>query len=301
MTTPLMLAMIALALAQPVPAALARTRWPDRSPRAAIVLWQSLALAAVLATLGAGLSAAWWLVLHEGRPVADPGLLRVGLHVACLGLTLLVGVRLTWAAWSVGRELRSARRRHRHLVDLLGAPDAAHGGVRVLDASDPIAYCVPGLDSRVVITRGALSALEEPEVEAVLAHERSHLRARHDLVVEGFSALHRAFPRLLRSDASLDRTRELVEMLADDRARVRTGELPLARALVKVGGRPAPQGALGSGGGVLERRLLRIADPPQARAAAAACYLLAAAVTIGPTAALAIPWLSSAAATLRLG
>ena len=39
---------VALMLVGPVPALLARASWPLRAPRAAIVLWQSIALAAVL-------------------------------------------------------------------------------------------------------------------------------------------------------------------------------------------------------------------------------------------------------------
>ena len=39
---------MALVLSGPVPAMLARASWPMRAPRAAIVLWRSIALAAVL-------------------------------------------------------------------------------------------------------------------------------------------------------------------------------------------------------------------------------------------------------------
>ena len=45
-------------------------------------------------------------------------------------------------------------------------------------------------------------ALGRAELAAVLAHERSHLRARHDLVLEAFTVLHRAFPRWVSSAAA---------------------------------------------------------------------------------------------------
>src|SRR5918995_649982 len=51
------LAVLALALAGPVPLGLARARWPQRVPRAAIVLWQAIAVAAVLAAVGSALAA----------------------------------------------------------------------------------------------------------------------------------------------------------------------------------------------------------------------------------------------------
>ena len=60
--TPIWLGLLGLALALPVPALLARSTWPLRAPRAGIVMWQSLAVAAILATSGAGLSSALWLV-----------------------------------------------------------------------------------------------------------------------------------------------------------------------------------------------------------------------------------------------
>ena len=48
---------IALVLAGPVPALLARARWPRAVPRAAIVLRQAVAVAAVLAAVGSALAA----------------------------------------------------------------------------------------------------------------------------------------------------------------------------------------------------------------------------------------------------
>ncbi|MGH1565012.1 M56 family metallopeptidase [Mumia sp. DW29H23] len=303
MTTPLLLGLIGLALAQPVPALLARMEWPYRAPRAAIVLWQALALAAILAVVGAGLSASLWLVVHEGVPNPEPDAWRVALHVAFLALTAVVVVRTAWSMLSVGLEVRATRRRHRTMVDLVGARDAVRRSVRILDANEPLAYCVPGLDARVVVSRGALDSLAPDELDAVLAHERAHLRARHDLVVDTFSALHRAFPRALRSDAALVSTRVLVELLADDRARRRAGTTPLARALVKLGTRPAPAGALGATSTLVRRieRLEREArdDHRHGRVEAVACYVVAAAVVLGPTFSLAVPWMSSAWTTLR--
>ena len=49
---------LALALSGPVPALLARASWPFRAPRAAIVLWQAIASAAVLSAFSAGIAIA---------------------------------------------------------------------------------------------------------------------------------------------------------------------------------------------------------------------------------------------------
>lgn len=58
----------------------------------------------------------------------------------------------------------------------------------------PLAYCLPGVRSRVVVSEGTLTTLSDNEVAAILTHERAHLRARHDLVLEMFTAVHAAFP-----------------------------------------------------------------------------------------------------------
>ena len=50
--------LLALALVGPVPALLARASWPMRAPRAAVVLWQAVAVAAVLSAFSAGLALA---------------------------------------------------------------------------------------------------------------------------------------------------------------------------------------------------------------------------------------------------
>src|SRR6266436_5594660 len=104
-----------------------------------------------------------------------------------------------------------------------------------------------GLRSAIVISAGALDLLDQAELAAVLAHERAHLRARHDLVLLPFTALLRAFRW---SAVARDANREvalLVEMMADDRAQRRLPARELATALLRVGaygGGRAPTGAL---------------------------------------------------------
>src|SRR5699024_12108732 len=55
--TGIALAVLAVLLSWAAPSALARARWVEHAPRAAVVLWQALALAAVLAAVGAALAA----------------------------------------------------------------------------------------------------------------------------------------------------------------------------------------------------------------------------------------------------
>ena len=294
--------LLALALVGPVPALLARATWPLRAPRAAVVLWQSIAVAAVLSTFSAGLALASQLFVpgENGRPTAD-----VRAEIAALGwpvwlcsvlvlaLTLVIGTRLALAVVQVAIGTRRRRAHHRMMVDLLGEHRRELGAVRVLNVAEPLAYCLPGMrSSRVVLSRGTMSTLSEPELAAILRHERAHLRARHDLVLEAFTAAHTAFPRFVRSRSALDAVRLLVELLADDAAVRVAGPRPLARALVACACGPTPAGALAAGGPTTVIRVRRLSGPPNSLLVSLAAYCAAAAVLVIPTIAVAVPWLT---------
>lgn len=293
--------LLALTLVGPVPAVLARASWPMRAPRAAIVLWQSIAVAAVLSAFSAGLAIASRLFAPgpDGRPTAT-----VTSEIAALGwplwvayvlvfaVTLLIGARLLVAGVQVAVATRRRRAHHRMVVDLLG--DSRHGmsGLRVLQVDEPLAYCLPGVRSRVVLSQGTLSALTDAELVAILSHERAHLRARHDLVLEAFIAVHTAFPRFVRSGSALAAVRLLVEMLADDAAVRTAGPAPLARALVACASGRTPSGALAAGGPTTVIRVRRLCGRGNSLLLSLAAYVAAAAVLVLPTLAVAVPWLT---------
>jgi Zn-dependent protease with chaperone function len=298
-------ALVALTLVGPVPEMLARASWPMRAPRAAVVLWQAVAVAAVLSAFSAGIAIASRLLVPglDGRPTATitSEIRALGFplwlaYVIVFALTLLIGARLFIAVLQVAIATRRRRAHHRRLVDLLGMSrdgvGHAAGQLRILDVSEPLAYCLPGVRSRVVLSRGALNTLSSKEITAILRHERAHLRARHDLVLEMFTAMHAAFPRFVRSARALDAVRLLVEMLADDAAVRVAGPTPLARALVACAAGPTPSGALAAGGPSTVVRVRRLSGRGNSLVVAAGAYLAAAAILIVPTAALAVPWLT---------
>ncbi|GFG48803.1 Zn-dependent protease with chaperone function [Mycolicibacterium agri] len=291
--------LVALLLAGPVPALLARATWPMRAPRAAIVLWQSIALAAVLSAFSAGIAIASRLFVPgpDGRPTATitSEIAVLGwpvwtAYVLVLAVTLLIGARLMLAVVQVAIATRRRRAHHRMVVDLVGK--AQDRGVRVLDVPEPLAYCLPGVRSRVVVSEGTLKTLADNEVTAILSHERAHLRARHDLVLEMFTAVHAAFPRFVRSGSALDAVRLLIEMLADDAAVRATGPTPLARALVTCATGRTPAGALAAGGPTTVVRVRRLGGAGNSIPVAITAYAAAAAVLVMPTVALAVPWLT---------
>jgi len=286
-----------------VPAArlLASADWPRRSPAVAIALWQAIGLGWGVATVGAlagigasslgasGFARAWPAGL-AGQPsiaaAAADGVLRLlpgsaspvpqawspltGLRVLSLTASIVLLALLCWILAAAVTSVLRARHRQRALLGLLAHDDPKVPGALVVDHPSAAAYCVPGLRSAIVISAGTLDLLDQAELAAVLAHERAHLRARHDLVLLPFTALLRAFGW---SAVAREANREvalLVEMLADDRARRLRPAKELATALLRVGassGGQAPVGALAAAGtmplpGELAARVTRLLRPP---------------------------------------
>lgn len=290
--TGIALALLAILLAWAAPSALARMAWVDRSPRAGVVLWQALAIAAVLAAVGAALAApeealrAWTGSVQFGTGL----LIAAGLAALLAGV---ITIRLVWVTIRLGLRTRRRRARHAQLLQLLDVADPDDRRMHVLTGPVPMAYCIPGRSRKVVVTDAALALLDTAEVDAVIEHERAHLRARHDLVLEAFTALHASFPRFVRSRLALDAVHRLLEMLADDGAAARVGPEALSSALAKLG-------STGESETIEARRArLETGDGGHRQLVGAGAYLAAVAVLAVPTLVLVEPWLQAAMAAIR--
>lgn len=240
---------------------LASAAWPARAPAAAILLWQALGLGWGLAAVGAlaalaarpahtgvagGAFALAASAVRRAIPAGEPAALTA-LRLACLAMAVALLVLLCWVLAAACAAVLRIRRRHRALLALLGRLDPKAPGALVLDHPAAAAYCVPGLRSRIVISAGTLDLLDQAELAAVLAHERAHVRERHDLVLLPFTALCRAFPRSGVALRAHQAVALLVEMLADDRAGRARPARELATALMRFGVAGAsapPSGAL---------------------------------------------------------
>ena len=282
-----------LVVAVVLPPALAGAAWPLRSPILGLVLWQAAGLAGGLLTLvllgTAALAPLGKTHLDGLRHLADAGPLTWAAGGAGLLVLLrLVGVLLA-STWRTVR----ARRSNRVLVDLVAERNVLLKGASVLDHEVPVAYCLPGLRPRLVLSRGALSLLSYDELRAVLAHERAHLTQRHDLVVLPFVALGATFPALAAVRTARAEVALLVELLADDSAARHHDRAHLAQALWKVGAGEAPTGALGAAGEDVLLRARRLLEPaaPLPRGPACAVALLAAAVAASPLLGILVPLL----------
>ncbi len=220
------------------------------------------------------------------------------LRLVSLAASAALLALLVWVLAAAVAAVLRARHRQRTLLGLLAHNDPKVPGALVVDHPAAAAYCVPGLRSAIVISAGALDLLDQAELAAVLAHERAHLRARHDLVLLPFTALLRAFRWSAIARAANSEVALLVEMLADDRARKFRPARELATALLRVGvsgGGQAPAGTLAAAGtaadGQLAARVTRLLRPPPVLPlpAIVAVGVLAAIVVLGPATALLLP------------
>ena len=245
--------------------------WTQRAPGLGIVVWQALTLSVVLAFMLAGLSLALpslpvstslaslidACVTALRQQYQAPG----GLGVRIAGVVLAGGIvaRLGYSIVSAMRKIRRDRlTQHQSLT--LAATYSDRWQISVVDHRVPTAYCVPGRRAKVVFTTGALCALDDDQVRAVIAHERAHLRGRHDLVLALACALRRSFPRLRCMTIGHDELARLLEMRADDVALRHIDRLVMAKALVTLSSGSLPVGALGAGGATLAR-LHRLVEP----------------------------------------
>jgi len=292
--------------------ALPRASWPWRSPAAAILLWQALGLASGLAAVGTLIGLAMpgsrlgvlRSLLRTGALAGSGGVFRlpglfgygaagggpaliIAIRLACLAAGLALLALLCWVLVAVSVAAVQARRRQRALLTLLAHGDPKVPGALVVDYPSAAAYCLPGLRSQIVVTAGTLQLLGRGELAAVLAHERAHLRERHDLVLLPFTALRRAFPRSATAAGAHRAVALLVEMLADDRALRGGPARELVTALVRfgtAGACPAPAGALAAAEGEVAARVTRLLQPirPLPAPAVAAICLAAALLVAAP-------------------
>ena len=134
---------------------------------------------------------------------------------------------------------RGARRRQRRAELLVRAPllpgeESGRERLVVLEGERPDAWWLPGAAPQLVITTAALRRLKGRQLDAVLAHEQGHARARHDWLLHCSAALASGFPQVPVFAAFRDEMHRLVELAADDMASRRFGRLTIALALVEL-------------------------------------------------------------------
>ncbi|SEF18901.1 M56 family metallopeptidase [Jiangella alba] len=282
---------------------LRRATWPQRAPRLGVAVWLTLSGVALTSVFFAGLTLTLprvpltsdlatfvHLCLDEIRAQYST---PAGASSAVVGAAIMFGVagRLVLCSARVARWRAAERARHAAALRLVGRREAVLGAA-VVDHDVPLAYCLPGRGRQIVLTTAALERLSRPQLAAVLAHERAHLRSRHDLLIAAALVLKHAFPWVPAFAHAHEHVCCLVEMAADDAALRTHDRLTLAEGILRVAaGRPAaPALGAGSSSGARVRRLIA----PRQRLGAARGLLVAAAVA-GPL--LTMAWLAAAPAS----
>lgn len=299
-----MLAALAVLLAVPVPKLLQGAGFRTRSPWAAMLLWQAIALAGGLSMVGApivyGLSPFGENLLDAVSTAARltgqedyASLAELEVHpwhIFALCLGLLLGGHLLLTLVRTYTRVLNARRRHRQLVNLLSTPlenGDATAETQVIDHDAPLAYCLPGrtnASSVTVLSRGLLESLNEQELAAVVVHEQTHLKQRHHLLTMAFEAWYRALPWLPTTRYGREAVLELTEMLADEGALAASSREDLLRSLAlssSNSGEPAATSAHQITGARLQRLL--IPQAPLGTPALAGVVVLSACLLAVPT------------------
>jgi Zn-dependent protease with chaperone function len=284
---------------------LGRAGWTARAPLLGIVTylaagWSVLAalglagltLAVHATALGGGLShLIGACVLRLRAMYATPG----GAAIAGLGL-ILAGAVAARTALTAASHLRTTGRqalRHAQTARLVGHPEPALGAVLV-EHPEPAAYCVSGRHPMVIVTTGALRALDAAQLDAVLAHERAHLAGRHHRLLAIARIAGQVLPFLpLMRDADAQVAR-LVELHADDVATRASDPRSLATALVVLATGASPEPALAAAATDAVQRIHRLFGPAEhlgrvhrqlLRATAAALALAPVLLALAPAAA----------------
>jgi Zn-dependent protease with chaperone function len=148
-------------------------------------------------------------------------------------------------------------------------------GTEFLADHRAVAYCLPGIHPRIVLSEGTRELLGREELWAVIHHERGHANEHHGLVMFPMLGLRKAlgcmpFARHAQTSMAL-----LLEMAADDFSSRRIGRYPLAAALVEMSSAGwAPSCGLGLTGSGVVSRVSRLTSgrPPTSKRAASLAF-----------------------------
>ncbi|MFC0580868.1 M56 family metallopeptidase [Micrococcoides hystricis] len=194
-------------------------------PFAAMVIWQTVAVAGVFSLLGAPIAAAL-APLGNTVPQAVSHILRSDsplgtvmalptVHVTMLVIAAVLAGHLLLTFIVTVVRLQREVNEHKNLVKLLGSEGSAKH-TYVLPADQPVAYCLPGLwQPLTVVSSGLQDKLSQEQLDAVLTHERAHIRQNHHLLLAAFLTWRQALPWLPVTEKAQSAVSNLVEILAD--------------------------------------------------------------------------------------
>ena len=274
------------------------------APRTAAAVWSADLILRALLALGGALSVLAYIPQTglfataasscglgvDGHALAD---------AAMLVPALLLGVSLTWVLYGLGRGIIVLRA-------WLSGHELGPGplGTTLIDDPEPIVAVTRMGSARVLLSSGALDALDDEELRASLAHEWGHVRRGHRPLLVAASVL-AGIARWLPGTRRAARELALaIERDADAVAMRETGNpLALASAICKValkGGRLPAVASLADG--PIEARLDTILGhrkrPPARRLEVSARMLATLLVAASIAVATVVPTVAAAALTV---
>lgn len=216
-------------------------------------------------------------------------------------LAAMITILLAWRAFAALRKSRTHDRAHALSAVLAArAPAGRSNEFLVIESPRRSVYCLATRPHTIVVTRGALDALSDRQLSAVLAHERAHIAARHHQLLGLVTTLAKILPGIRLFTEAAAGLALLVEWRADDAAASRYGRDTVVDALLALtADAPVPTRALGAATTAVADRAERLLFPPQAGSARILPALGLAVVLIAPVASVALlitqsPWCSSA-------
>lgn len=265
------------------PPMLARVTRSGAAPRLGMIVWVAAIASVMLSWALAGALLAADLVRGWGRldrllagcfatlQAAAVGGYGAFLQAVLAVVTAASVLALAVLAARVGAGVRRAHVHSRRHADaaVLAARGAARGpgGSVVVEVEQRSVYCLAGRPSTIVVTSGALAALADDQLAAVLDHERAHLAGRHHQLLGLARALARALPGMRLCTEGATELARLVEMRADDAAAQRHGGDTVVGALLALAAPGlvfAPASALGAAEVGVADRVERLLFPPTA-------------------------------------
>jgi len=244
------------------PVYLRSTISPRVHPGVALSCWA----VSVLLAVGCAVTGAVLLALPQHAAV--DGL--IGMTAACVnsgehvwetivrlgGIAMVVvGVsRLLYVVSGSHRKGAAQQAAHLSSVRVLAEPDPGERSLWWLPAARPVAYSLGGRDGGIVATTG-VAGLESAARQAMLAHERAHLRGGHHRLVLLADAVARALPFVPLFRAAPPAVRVLVELAADATAARQHGRASVHAALRSAGSELVPAESLAMSRDAVELRL----------------------------------------------
>ncbi|MDX5961867.1 M56 family metallopeptidase [Rhodococcus opacus] len=249
------------------------------APRLGVATWVAALASVVLSWAAAAvfllleLVRTWnqpgWSVINScfsGLRDLVSGRAGVAIQVGLLVLAVLAVLAVMVVVWRLGcRVLRMRSHTHGHAqrARIIGRRVAGLDAL-IVEAPERAAYCVAGRPHAIVVTSAAMDALDGPQLEAVLAHERAHLTGRHHQLLAVLRGLAASLPRMALFTIGAVEVARLLEMCADDDAVRAHGPRSLLEGLIALSGAgPIPGGALAATSIAVLDRAGRLASPPR--------------------------------------